>query len=75
MRAVHDHRALRRRHHRWFQHESDAKRFRRALEQRLVKFRLELNAEKTRLIRFGRFAARQRSERGLGRPETFDCLG
>ncbi len=58
-----------------FQHESDAKRFRRDLEQRLAKFRLELNAEKTRLIRFGRFAAQQRSERGLGRPETFDFMG
>ena len=36
---------------------------------------LALNAEKTRLIRFGRFAAQQRAERGLGKPETFDFLG
>src|SRR6266536_1486336 len=58
-----------------FQHRSDAERFRRDLAQRLAKFRLGLNAEKTRLIRFGRFAAQQRRERGLGRPETFQFLG
>jgi RNA-directed DNA polymerase len=58
-----------------FQHRSDAERFQRDLAQRLAKFRLELNAEKTRLIRCGRFAAQQRRERGLGRPETFEFLG
>ncbi|MGH3280056.1 MAG: hypothetical protein ACRDNW_13095, partial [Trebonia sp.] len=31
--------------------------------------------DKTRLIEFGRFAARNRAERGLGKPETFDFLG
>ena len=36
---------------------------------------LELNAEKTRLIEFGRFAARDRQARGLGKPETFSFLG
>ena len=58
-----------------FQHQSDAECFRRDLERRLAKFGLALNTEKTRLIRFGRFAAQQRAERGLGRPETFDFLG
>jgi len=58
-----------------FQHQSDAERFRKDLEWRLAKFGLALNAEKTRLIRFGRFAAQQQSERGLGKPETFDFLG
>jgi RNA-directed DNA polymerase len=58
-----------------FQHRSDAERFKRDLAQRLATFRLGLNAEKTRLIRFGRFAAQQREERGLGRPETFRFLG
>ena len=58
-----------------FQHQSDAERFRKDLEQRLAMFGLALNTEKTRLIRFGRFAAQQRAERGLGRPETFDFLG
>ena len=39
------------------------------------KFGLELNGEKTRLIEFGRFAAKDRAERGEGKPETFDFLG
>ena len=29
----------------------------------------------TRLVRFGRFAAQQQAQRGLGKPETFDFLG
>ena len=58
-----------------FQHRSDAERFQRDLAQRLARFRLGLNAEKTRLIRCGRFAAQQCRERGLGRPETFQFLG
>ena len=58
-----------------FEHREDADRFWADLRERLVKFSLELNAEKTRLIRFGRFAAQQRKERGLGKPETFKFLG
>ena len=58
-----------------FQHRADAEQFQRDLAQRLATFRLGLNAEKTRLLRFGRFAAQQRQERGLGRPETFQFLG
>jgi len=45
------------------------------LRERFAKLRLELHAEKTRLIMFGRRAAQQREERGLGRLETFDFLG
>jgi group II intron reverse transcriptase/maturase len=58
-----------------FQHRSDAQRFLAALRDRLAGFNLELASDKTRLIQFGRFAAQQRSERGLGKPETFDFLG
>jgi group II intron reverse transcriptase/maturase len=58
-----------------FEHRDDAERFWADLRDRLAKFSLELNAEKTRLIRFGRFAAQQRKERGLGKPETFRFLG
>jgi RNA-directed DNA polymerase len=58
-----------------FQYEGDAKRFLAALRERLAKFKLELHPDKTRLIRFGRFAAQQRQERGAGKPETFDFLG
>lgn len=58
-----------------FQHEADARRFRRELEARLQRFHLELHPEKTRLFRFGQFAATRQQERGLGKPSTFDFLG
>ncbi len=58
-----------------FEHRDDAERFHADLRERFAKFCLELNAEKTRLIEFGRFAAQNRRARGLGRPETFDYLG
>ena len=35
-------------------------------------FELALHPDKTRLIRFGRYAAGQRARRGEGKPETFD---
>ncbi len=41
----------------------------------MKKFQLELHPEKTRLLEFGRFAARDREKRGQGKPETFDFLG
>jgi group II intron reverse transcriptase/maturase len=58
-----------------FEHRDDAERFWADLRERLAQFSLELNAEKTRLIQFGRFAALNRAERGLGKPETFQFLG
>jgi group II intron reverse transcriptase/maturase len=58
-----------------FEHRDDAERFQAELCGRLAEFGLELNAEKTRLIEFGRFAAQQRAARGLGKPETFSFLG
>jgi group II intron reverse transcriptase/maturase len=58
-----------------FQYREDAERFWADLRDRLAKFSLELNAEKTRLIEFGRFAAQDRKARGLGKPETFCFLG
>ncbi len=58
-----------------FQHESDAKRFNAILPERLGKFALELNPEKTRLIEFGRFAAENRKRRAERKPETFQFLG
>jgi group II intron reverse transcriptase/maturase len=58
-----------------FEHLGDAKQFLRDLRSRFAKFNLELHPDKTRLIQFGRFAARNRAERGLGKPETFDFLG
>jgi len=58
-----------------FEHERDAQRFLADLRDRVAKFGLELAAEKTRLIEFGRFAAERRQVRGLGKPETFNFLG
>src|SRR5215218_410855 len=58
-----------------FEHRSDARQFLDDLRGRLAKFNLELAPEKTRLIEFGRFAARNRARRGLGKPETFRFLG
>jgi RNA-directed DNA polymerase len=58
-----------------FERRGDAERFWANLRERLAEYSLELNAEKTRLIRFGRFAVQQRKERGLGKPETFTFLG
>jgi RNA-directed DNA polymerase len=58
-----------------FQHRTEAKRFLREFKDRLAKFGLELHPEKTRLIEFGRYAARDRKQRGEGKPETFSFLG
>jgi RNA-directed DNA polymerase len=58
-----------------FQYLGDAKRFLGDLRERFAKFNLELHPDKTRLIEFGRFAAKNRKERGLPKPETFDFLG
>ena len=58
-----------------FEHRDDAERFLRDLKERFRRFELELNADKTRLIEFGRNAERNRRARGERRPETFDFLG
>jgi Reverse transcriptase (RNA-dependent DNA polymerase) len=58
-----------------FQHRTEAERFLKEFRERLAKFGLELHSDKTRLIEFGRFAARDRKARGEGKPETFTFLG
>ena len=58
-----------------FQYRTDAERFLRDFQERLVKFGLELHPDKTRLMEFGRFAFRDRQRRGEGKPETFVFLG
>jgi hypothetical protein len=52
------------------EHRGDAKQFLHDLRERFAKFNLELHPEKTRLIEFGRYAAQNRSERGLAKPES-----
>ena len=58
-----------------FEHRDDAERFLQELRDRFAQFGLGLHPDKTRLIEFGRFAARDRRARGDGKPETFDFLG
>ena len=57
-----------------FEHEADARRFWDAMRERLEEFSLSLHPDKTRLIEFGRFAANDARQRGLGKPETFKFL-
>jgi RNA-directed DNA polymerase len=58
-----------------FEHEADARRFLEAMRTRLQTFSLTLHPDKTRVIAFGRFAADNRDQAGLGKPDTFDFLG
>jgi RNA-directed DNA polymerase len=58
-----------------FEHRAEAERFLKEFRERLAKFGLELHAEKTRLIEFGRCAQSNRQARGEGEPESFTFLG
>jgi group II intron reverse transcriptase/maturase len=58
-----------------FEEREDAERFLAEMRERFAKFSLELHPGKTRLIEFGRHAARRRAARGEGKPETFAFLG
>ena len=58
-----------------FLHEDEAKVFLHDLQERMRAFELALHPDKTRLIRFGRYAVKQREKLGEGKPETFDFLG
>ena len=59
-----------------FESRTEAERFLEEFRERLAKFGLELHADKTRLIEFGRNAARGREQRGEGKlQETFRFLG
>ena len=58
-----------------FEHRVEAERFLTELRERFARFGLKLHPDKTRLIEFGRFADRDRRQRGGGKPETFNFLG
>ncbi len=45
-----------------FKHRAEAERFLKEFRERLAKFGLELHPDKTRLIEFGRYAARDRKQ-------------
>lgn len=57
------------------QYRDDGEQLRKALEKRLAIYGLTLHPGKTRLLEFGRYAAANRSQRGAGKPESFDFLG
>jgi len=57
-----------------FQYENEAKAFYEQLKERLAKFNLEVAEDKTKIIKFGRFAEADRKRTGEGKPETFDFL-
>ena len=57
-----------------FQHREDAEKVLGVLPKRFEKYGLTLHPEKTRLIEFGRYAARKAKKQGK-QPESFDFLG
>jgi len=59
-----------------FQYRDDAERFLKELHERFRTYSLQLHSEKTRLIRFGRFASQDcKRIDGRSKPETFNFLG
>jgi hypothetical protein len=58
-----------------FQGKSDARQFQGELTEQMQKFDLQLHPEKRRLLEFGPSAAKNRKQRGEGKPETFNFLG
>jgi group II intron reverse transcriptase/maturase len=58
-----------------FQRREDAERCLADLRARFAKFGLTLHPTKTRLVEFGRYAARDRRARGEGKPANFQFLG
>lgn len=58
-----------------FEHKWEAKVFHARLEERLKGFGLTLHPEKTKVIRFGRFAERDCKKDGRRSPASFDFLG
>lgn len=57
-----------------FKQESDARRFRVEMEERLNQFRLEIAPEKTKILEFGPQALQRAKQRGK-KAEVFDFLG
>ena len=57
------------------QYHNDAVRFQKVLVKRLGRFGLRLAEEKSKLLRFGRFAERDCRKTNEGKPGVFDFLG
>jgi len=58
-----------------FQHKEDAEKVLEVLPKRFEKYGLTLHPEKTRLIEFGRYAAKNVGKQGKKKPATFNFLG
>jgi len=58
-----------------FEHRQEAEQFLTELRERFARFGLQLHADKTRIVEFGRYAEHNRRNRGDGKPETFNFLG
>jgi group II intron reverse transcriptase/maturase len=58
-----------------FQYPEEAEIFYCELQERLRKFGLEIAENKSKILEFGRYAEKNREQRGEGKPETFDFLG
>jgi hypothetical protein len=58
-----------------FQHKEDAEKVLGVLPKRFEKYGLTLHPEKTRLIEFGRYAAKNAGKPGKNKPATFNFLG
>jgi len=58
-----------------FQHKEDAEKVLEVLPKRFEKYGLTLHPEKTRLIEFGRYAAKNIGKPGKKKPATFNFLG
>ena len=58
-----------------FEHRQETEQFLTELRERFARFGVQLHADKTRIVEFGRFAEHNRRNRGDGKPETFNFLG
>ncbi|KAF5430563.1 hypothetical protein C5S39_07455, partial [Candidatus Methanophagaceae archaeon] len=57
-----------------FQYDDEARAFGKALREKLAKFGLTISEEKSRIIKFGRYACQQARKQGK-KCATFDFLG
>lgn len=58
-----------------FQYKEDVERYYKLLRERLNKFNLELEENKSRMIEFGKYAENNSRRKYGSKPETFDFLG
>lgn len=57
------------------QTKQEAEQILKEIKTRLKKFNLEVSADKTRIVEFGKYAKENAKKRGKRKPDTFDFLG